>query len=523
MHQANAPKLIRAGVASLCLAATMPAAAQLAPQYVTHEAALEALATNADQTLEVIREWQQTRFDGADCNGYEALHAALMSLDAFYQEWFAAPLEDEVQALNMKVHSRHFFYMLSDDPQDEIQQLINDDGRAWLIQQRCEYLRLVEESGLIEAIDEALQCRYYHPEQELLVAEFQKLGLVTVPFGPITSAFREVAWHALLRSLAANDPENAADWTRRWIDLGATRATQGETLHHLTAAGDIAAFSASLRRAIVSYDINPETLGAVARAMDEARPMPTPSDLAPFKRLIVDRFVYWPINSGHHYYEERHPGNELLKHFMFPTPEELAAVTAELRLATEALILYDQSTGPARALADAMREPLIEQLQAKPKWHIKGLHFYRDSAIRDLERPSIVTASSAASTRLAGIRLMVAIEWMRADTGRLPESLDDLIPKYAQTVTGCNFAADGRFRYRLLDPDATKPGTGYLLYSVAPDGLDNGGHSDEEMVAIDGRILKVSVQEATGLDWVVNSVEPYVFLPQDAAACRVQP
>ncbi|MGP1345924.1 MAG: hypothetical protein ACTS3F_04545 [Phycisphaerales bacterium] len=498
----------------------MPAAAQLAPQHVTREAALEALTTNADQTLEVIRQWQSTHFDGADCNGYESVHAALESLESFHNSWRDAPPEREPLPF-IVVHFRHFDQLLGDDPQDEVQQMLGDAGRAWLIQQRCEYLRLVEESGLIDAIDEALQCRHYHPDRWSLFNSFNGAGWMFPKFS--NSAFLTTACNALLKALAANDPESAANWTRRWINLTAAGASQDDSVHRLYAAGRISALSSCLRRAIVSYDINATTLAAIAHAMDNARPMPNPSDIAALERLVPQRTTAVAIFAM---YEEAHghwpdPGPLLRR--AVPTKDELAAATAELRLATEMRILYDESTGPARAPADAMRETLIEQLQAPPKWHNEFSQFIRESAIRNLENPKIVTGASSASTRLAGTRLMVAIEWMRADTGRLPESLDDLIPKYAQTATGCNFAADGRFRYRLLDPDATGPGSGYLLYSVAPDGLDNAGRTDEQAFAIDDRILKMSVQEAAGLDWVINEVEPFIFLPQDAAACRPNP
>jgi len=66
---------------------------------------------------------------------------------------------------------------------------------------------------------------------------------------------------------------------------------------------------------------------------------------------------------------------------------------------------------------------------------------------------------------LAGIAL--AIERYRLATGRAPERLEELVPRYLERVPTDPF--DGRpIRYRRTDP-------GYLLYSVDTDGQDDGG------------------------------------------------
>jgi hypothetical protein len=70
-----------------------------------------------------------------------------------------------------------------------------------------------------------------------------------------------------------------------------------------------------------------------------------------------------------------------------------------------------------------------------------------------------------AQMRLADVALK--IEHFRADEGRLPATLDELVPKYLSAVTIDPF--DGQpLRFHHLDK-------GYVIYSVGRDGHDNGG------------------------------------------------
>lgn len=70
-------------------------------------------------------------------------------------------------------------------------------------------------------------------------------------------------------------------------------------------------------------------------------------------------------------------------------------------------------------------------------------------------------------------RTALAIERCRLATGKVPERLDDLVPKYLEQVPLDPF--DGQpIRYRRTEP-------GYILYSVREDGEDNGGKEQHEV------------------------------------------
>jgi hypothetical protein len=61
----------------------------------------------------------------------------------------------------------------------------------------------------------------------------------------------------------------------------------------------------------------------------------------------------------------------------------------------------------------------------------------------------------------------LAIQVFEQENGRLPTSLDELVPVVLQAAPGDPFA-DSPLRYRLQE-------NGYLIYSVGPNGVDDGG------------------------------------------------
>ena len=71
------------------------------------------------------------------------------------------------------------------------------------------------------------------------------------------------------------------------------------------------------------------------------------------------------------------------------------------------------------------------------------------------------------------IRLGFALAAYRADHGGYPQKLGELTPQYIANVPVNVFANDGPLHY-------AREGKGYLLYSVGPNGVDDGGRDREE-------------------------------------------
>jgi hypothetical protein len=73
-----------------------------------------------------------------------------------------------------------------------------------------------------------------------------------------------------------------------------------------------------------------------------------------------------------------------------------------------------------------------------------------------------------------GTVVFLAIEAFRAEQGRLPATLDELVPGVLAALPEDPFADSGVFRYKILSaPDDA--GRSYLLYSVGSDQEDNDG------------------------------------------------
>jgi len=78
-----------------------------------------------------------------------------------------------------------------------------------------------------------------------------------------------------------------------------------------------------------------------------------------------------------------------------------------------------------------------------------------------------------AHASIALARTALAIERYRLATGKVPERLEELVPRYLKEVPIDPFGGQP-IRYRRTDP-------GYLLYSVNDDGQDNGGKEKAEV------------------------------------------
>jgi hypothetical protein len=82
-------------------------------------------------------------------------------------------------------------------------------------------------------------------------------------------------------------------------------------------------------------------------------------------------------------------------------------------------------------------------------------------------RWQIVTVRDAMLTWRRTLATVVAIERFRAAEGRLPESLDELVPRFVSALPK-DPRSDGPLRYQRA-PEADTRGFGYRLWSLASD------------------------------------------------------
>lgn len=100
-----------------------------------------------------------------------------------------------------------------------------------------------------------------------------------------------------------------------------------------------------------------------------------------------------------------------------------------------------------------------------------------------------------------GVITMLAVESYRVANGRLPASLDALVPAVLPALPRDPFGA-GPFIYRVTDAADARPGFGYTLYSVWSDGRDDAGRR------VDLRFKQetTSPRQRSGCDYIVNDL-----------------
>lgn len=79
-----------------------------------------------------------------------------------------------------------------------------------------------------------------------------------------------------------------------------------------------------------------------------------------------------------------------------------------------------------------------------------------------------------AETNILLIQTEIAIRRYKADSGRYPAKLDDIAPKYLKSVPVDLFGLGNPLVYRL-----TKGGRDFVLYSIGPNQIDDGGAADK--------------------------------------------
>lgn len=129
-------------------------------------------------------------------------------------------------------------------------------------------------------------------------------------------------------------------------------------------------------------------------------------------------------------------------------------------LVLDAIAAGHMSEGRARAL---LRSAIVATDDLRER--------YLDKLSGQLPHESRQIIAKTWQTRRDARRLVLAIEIYRGQHGGLPPTLDALTPDVLAEAPRDPWAADGRYVYRLDDASPL----GYVLYSVGPDGIDDGG------------------------------------------------
>ncbi|HJT32636.1 MAG TPA: hypothetical protein VJ783_11390 [Pirellulales bacterium] len=130
------------------------------------------------------------------------------------------------------------------------------------------------------------------------------------------------------------------------------------------------------------------------------------------------------------------------------------------------MIAAADKSGPERKAAIELAEMRLRQLAGTTSARLKY-------PLTLLLLPALSAAADAATRNEAerdATRVAVAFERFRLREGRLPEKLDELVPDFLGSVPSDPYGG-GPLHYRADE-------TEYLVYSVGPNGIDDGGQSD---------------------------------------------
>jgi len=108
---------------------------------------------------------------------------------------------------------------------------------------------------------------------------------------------------------------------------------------------------------------------------------------------------------------------------------------------------------------------------------------------------TLLASDAYARTMLAGTRATIAIERYRIANGRLPDSLDALVPAFLAAVPTDPMTGTSML-YRRIENDPH--GRAYLVYSTGIDGIDNGGREQA------GEMYPSPTDLEAGFDFIVN-------------------
>jgi type II secretory pathway pseudopilin PulG len=105
----------------------------------------------------------------------------------------------------------------------------------------------------------------------------------------------------------------------------------------------------------------------------------------------------------------------------------------------------------------------------------------------------IMDANDRLEQTQANLQVALALAAYRADTGRYPARLDELAPKYIAAVPGDLFSGTPPLIYRPSQ-------TGYLLYSVGVNGVDDDGRWTDDDPRGDDLRVRMPVEEPRAKD-----------------------
>jgi hypothetical protein len=314
----------------------------------------------------------------------------------------------------------------------------------------------------------SMRPRWYFP----ISHEGTMISVLLPSLGPIRMMSDMAATRAMLNVHEGRYPEARADLMaiRR---VARSLATSFTIIEHLVAMA-IETNALNVEGALLAK-LPPEQLKEHIAELDSLSPWPSPALTADFERFTqLDSLVYVAC----------HPAGALRFEQFSQQETEPSATATLLRILTPAhinaaMLDANQFADCAGAIANAPSPIERHKLAINFEQDVQSYAAKYTGLLHDPARRlvGIMIPAQAKFFQMIDIgriktqlvRIAAAIEQYRADTGIYPDSLAPLAPKYLPTIPADGFT-DQPLHYQRND-------TGYLLYSVGPNGTDDAGLS----------------------------------------------
>ncbi len=419
-----------------------------------------------------------------------------------------------------------------DSPRDELGRPIYHGKELWEdVEARARAaMEMVRERGLFDSLARLAQARRVtrpvRPDHQ-----GRLIGMVLPELSRIRN-FARIQRSRMILATEAGDWDEFATAYEETLALARISAHQGLMIDYLVAVAIDSLAHGEVRHALTDGASTPPDPAALRRMLvaSDRQPFP-PMELA-FKaeRIGLDDAIQWSHSdngrgSGRLLYAEFAPYAPMVGApaggggggFWASLPASRVTNIAGVFFASkretvrkadkvwDAMLRLAPMTLPERAASGLDPEATLETLSPR--------FIFLRTMTPALSRMLVTNEQRLISG--TGARLMIGIETYRAEQGRLPATLEDLVP-YVLDSLPIDRSSGKPFVYRVLErPD--RFGRDYLLYAIGADGTDDGGRR------ISGRrqpAQKALQAGAPGFDYIIN--EPR-FVPEDADSESVNP
>lgn len=281
------------------------------------------------------------------------------------------------------------------------------------------------------------------------------------------------------------------------LALSVITGSQPTVIDGLVGGGVHAKACDVIRRVCATQSLDIETAQSLL-ALLEKYPRPRVQDLhLETERLILRDAIQWT------YTDDQHGNGRFVPQATSVFAKSRPDIAASTTNPFAAVFFADRKSVEERtdAFFHAAREQAAKPIRDRDPNQFTSIidNLGRDQLLLSIMAPSLKHLLAADAQTLQvdrAVRVLLAIEAFEAQHGRVPDSLEQLVPQFLGEIPPDEWARDGKWVYRVAD-STRDDGRTFLLYSIGVDQVDQGGAETTPDVAA----LNIADDRA---DFVVN-------------------